>query len=31
VLGQLDKGYRVKELSGGIKAWQTLHMPEAGG
>jgi rhodanese-related sulfurtransferase len=24
----LDKGYRVKELSGGIKAWQTLHMPE---
>jgi rhodanese-related sulfurtransferase len=24
----LEKGYRVKELSGGIKAWQTLGLPE---
>jgi rhodanese-related sulfurtransferase len=24
----LDKGYRVKELHGGTKAWKTLRLPE---
>lgn len=24
----LEHGYRVKELSGGVAAWQVLHLPQ---
>jgi rhodanese-related sulfurtransferase len=26
----LERGYRVKELHGGVSAWQTLNLPQSG-